>query len=359
MKKYNIYIHLKNIYIFFILLSLSIFFFSTAELKAKPFHIKNIEISKPFMLSFDKNEVINEGFKKAFFELIYLIINSSEQKKFKSTKLNEIKSMINSFTIEEEKFINDVYYVNLGVSFDKKKVFQYLETKNTFPSIPNKKKFLFIPIIIDEKINELSIFSNNQIFDNWNEENKSYYLIDYILPTEDLEDLDLLQSKYEFIEEYDFKEIINKYGLKESIVALIFKDKDGLRVLSRITIKNNVNLKNQLFKNVNIESDDQIKEVIEKLKTIYEDYWKNSNQINTSIKLILTLKVSNYDNKKISKFENILDETDFIYSYQISSFNKDHIYYKVIYNGTPKEFLNTMKEYNYTFDTQNKIWSLR
>ena len=75
------------------------------------------------------------------------------------------------------------------VSFDKKKVFEYLEAKNTFPSIPDKKKFLFIPIIIDEKINELSIFSNNQIFDNWNEENKSYYLIDYILPTEDLEDL--------------------------------------------------------------------------------------------------------------------------------------------------------------------------
>ena len=234
-----------------------------------------------------------------------------------------------------------------------------METKNTFPSIPNKKKFLFIPIIIDEKINELSIFSNNKIFDNWNEENKSYYLIDYILPTEDLEDLDLLKSKYEFIEKYDFKEITDKYDLKESIVALIFKDKDGLRVLSRIKIKNNINLRNQLFKNVNIDNQDQLKDVIEKLKTIYEDYWKNSNQINTSIKLNLTIKVSSYNNKKISKFENVLDETDFIYSYQISSFNKDHIYYKVIYNGTPKDFLNTMKEFNYTFDTQNKVWLLR
>ena len=96
MKKYNIYIHSKNIYIFFIFLSLSIFFFSTEELRAKPFHIKNIEVSKPFMLNFDKNEVINEGFKKAYFELISLIVNSSEQKKFKITKLSEINGDITS-----------------------------------------------------------------------------------------------------------------------------------------------------------------------------------------------------------------------------------------------------------------------
>ena len=134
-----------------------------------------------------------------------------------------------------------------------------------------------------------------------------------------------IKKNYEIIEQYDFKEITDKYDLKESIVALIFKDKDGLRVLSRIKIKNNINLRNQLFKNVNIDNQDQLKDVIEKLKTIYEDYWKNSNQINTSIKLNLTIKVSSYNNKKISKFENVLDETDFIYSYQISSFNKDHI----------------------------------
>ena len=33
----------------------------------------------------------------------------------------------------------------------------------------------------------------------------SNYLIDYILPTEDLEDLNLIKSKYEYIEEYNFK----------------------------------------------------------------------------------------------------------------------------------------------------------
>ena len=51
--------------------------------------------------------------------------------------------MIESFSIKEEKFINERYYVNLGVSFNKKKVFNFLEKKNIFPSVPIKKNFIY------------------------------------------------------------------------------------------------------------------------------------------------------------------------------------------------------------------------
>ena len=51
--------------------------------------------------------------------------------------------MIRSFTIKEEKFIDDTYYVSLGVSFSKKKFFTYLENKNIFPSVPQKKFFIY------------------------------------------------------------------------------------------------------------------------------------------------------------------------------------------------------------------------
>ena len=56
--------------------------------------------------------------------------------------------MIETFSIKEEKFIDELYYVNLDVSFNKKKLLNYLEKKNVFPSIPLKKKIFFIPIII-------------------------------------------------------------------------------------------------------------------------------------------------------------------------------------------------------------------
>ena len=51
----------------------------------------------------------------------------------------------------------------------------------------------------------------------------NYDLIDYVLPSEDLEDINLLRQNYEFIEDYDFKDITKKYSLENSIIALIFK----------------------------------------------------------------------------------------------------------------------------------------
>ena len=51
--------------------------------------------------------------------------------------------MIETFSIKEEKFIDELYYVNLDVSFNKKKLLNYLEKKNVFPSIPLKKNFFY------------------------------------------------------------------------------------------------------------------------------------------------------------------------------------------------------------------------
>ena len=91
--------HSRILYIFFIFLSLYIFFFSTFKVQAKAFEINNVEISKPFEINFDKNRVIDEGFRQAFFELISLTVDS-KNKKFEnlfgqntrnSTKENRMK----------------------------------------------------------------------------------------------------------------------------------------------------------------------------------------------------------------------------------------------------------------------------
>ena len=351
-------IHFRNLYIFFAYLSLIIFFFSTTKVYGKAFDINNIEISRPFEINFDKNKVIDEGFKKAFLELISLIVNTSDKKKISKTKLNEIKGMVETFSIKEEKFIKEIYYVNLGVSFNKKKVFNYLEEKNIFPSIPEKKKILFLPIIINENKKDLLLFSKNEIFNKWNSFSKSFHLIDYILPTEDLEDLNLIKSKYNDIEKYDFKEISTKYNLDDSIVALIFKNEKTIRVLNRISISGNVVLKNQSFADTDINDPNEVEKLINELKIVYEDYWKNFNQINTSIKLTLNIKIDSSENLKISEFEKTLNDKDLIYDFFIIKFDKDFILYQIIFNGTPNNFLKTMKDNNYNFNTNNKIWIL-
>ena len=350
--------YLRNLYILFIVLSLNIFFFSTTKVLAKSFEINDIEISKPFENNFNKNIVIDTGFKEAFSKLIQTIIRSADYKKVKNIKLNEIKAMVDSFSIKEEKFIDQNYYVNLGVSFNKKKIFKYLEKKNIFPSQIIKEKFLFIPIIIDENDNDLKIFSNNLVYEKWNTINQEYHLINYLLPTEDLEDLSIIKQNYDLIENYDFKEIIKKYYLENCIIALFFKNGQEVRILSKIITKNKVVINNDSFPEFDLQNEEKINSLISRLKNTYEDTWKNYNQINTSIKLPIVLRVDNQNFTKLINFENTLSELDLVNYFSIKKFNNKYLYYEIIFNGTPTNFLNIMKDKNYKFDTQKKIWIL-
>ena len=349
----------KRLYIFFWILSLIIFFFSTEKVVAKSFDINDIEISKPFKKNFDKNKVIDDGFKKAFLELIYRLTKSSDYKKLENFDLNEIKSMIETFSIQEEKFINQVYHLILGVSFNKKEIFNYLEKKNIYPSQIINEKFLFIPIIIDENINDVLIFSNNPIYANWNKNQESYELIEYLLPSEDLEDLNLIKRNLDNIEIYDFSEITKKYYLNNHIISLIFKSKDEIRVLSKIYNEKNEIIKNNSFQNLNLDNEQDLVFFINNLKILFEDTWKRLNEINTSIKLSIIIKTENNNLGKSARFELDLDDIDLVNDYYIQKFNNEFIFYEILFNGTVQNFINIMENRKYNLDTQKKIWILK
>ena len=146
--------------------------------------------------------------------------------------------------------------------------------------------------------------------------------------------------------------------MEDSIVSILFKKDNDVRVISRITIKDKVFLKNKLFENINLNDINQVAKIIQNLRNDYEDYWKNLNLINTSLKLPLTIKIKNENKQKIFNFENIINEQDLIYDFSIIKYNKDFIIYNVIFNGTPNIFLKKMQENDFNIDTQNKIWTL-
>ena len=348
---------LKYLYIYFLVLALSLSFFSTS--KAKEFFIDEIEIQEKLENDFNKEKLINEGFIKAFEELMNKLVQSGNLAKTKDIKLNEVKSMVETFTIKEEKFINKTYSLNLGVSFNKKKVFNFLDKKNIFPSEIKEEQFLFIPILLDQVNDDILIYSNNEIYNKWNFRDKKSFLLKYVLPTEDLEDLNTIRENYQDIENYNFDKIIEKYFLNNSIVAIFFKKEKETKVLSKIVFKGEKIIKSNSFVNINFENEKDLDKIILQLKTVYEDFWKEENLINTSIKLPLSIQIDSKDYDISSRFEKTLNGIDLVNSFSISSFNKDYIFYEIIFNGTPKNFLDIMQEYDFNFDTQNKIWILK
>ena len=161
------------------------------------------------------------------------------------------------------------------------------------------------------------------------------------------------------MESYNFSEIIKKYNLNEYIISIIYKENNTIKVLNKINFNQEEDLKNISFQNLNIDNYKEADKLIESLKSVYENHWKSKNEINTSLKISLTISINNNDNSEISKFEEILDNTDFIYDYYIYKFNNKDSFYKITFNGAPDHFLKFMKNKNYEFNIQNKIWSVK
>ncbi len=349
---------LQNLYNFFLFLALLNIFFSTGNSQAKTFSINDVEISTPFEINFNKDEIIDRGFTEAFNELILSIVQSKDQTKLKNTSIKKIKGMIETFSIKEEKFVDEIYYLKLNVSFNKKNIFDLLEAKNIFPSLPLKKNFLFIPVFVDQNKNQVSIFSENKLFNNWNLNIKKYSLLNYVLPTQDLEDFNLIKKNIENLESYNFRDITDKYNIEDYIIMIVFKNNQKIRVFSKISYSQKNNLKNFNFNKIDFNNDKDLNKFIDNLKLVYEDFWKSQNEINTSVKLSLNISINNTNNIKINKFEKTLSDMDFIYNFYIYKFDNKHNFYKVIFNGTPDKFLDVMNYHNYEFQIKNKIWVL-
>ena len=352
------FIKLKSLYNFFLFLSLLNIFFSTENSVAKTFSIKEIEISSPFNASFDKNKIINRGFVEAYEELILTIAQSKDQKKLQNTSTKEVKSLVETFSIVQESFIDEIYNLTLNVEFNKKSFFELLEKKNVFPSSIVQKDLIFFPIEVDEEKNEIFLFSESQLFKNWNFKKEKHHQLNYILPNEDIDDYNLIKKNINNLEDFDFREISKKYNFEDFIIMIVFKNNQEIRVLNQIVFNKNQNLKNFKFKNINLENLEDLKKFIDKQKTVFEDYWKLKNIINTSIKLDLTISVDNSNIIKIDQFEEALSSIELVNKFNIFKFDNKKNIYKVIFNGTRDQFLNVMKDYDYFFEIKNKIWVL-
>ena len=284
---------------------------------------------------------------------------STYKKRLNQTNIENIKSLIDSFNISDEKFINNKYYAKFNVNFDKRKTLKFFEDNNIFPSIPKKVDVLFIPVLINSKSEKLIMFNENPIFLNWNKNMKISDLINYIPPNEDIEDRIFLESNLKIIEDYNFEEIIKKYAIENFIINIIYQKENNLKVLSKIKLNDNYKIVNSNYQNIDLENEESVKNFIYKLKDIYEDNWKELNIINTSIKLSVTMSLPSSNIDKIKLFESSMDNLDLVSSFYILSFNNKKIYYKTVYNGTPKQLLKAIKNSGFEVENDNKNWNIK
>ena len=216
-----------------------------------------------------------------------------------------------------------------------------------------------IPILVDAETESVYLFNDNIFYKKWNYTIKNYQLLDYLLPSEDLEDLNKIQEISSSIETFDFLNLIKKYDLKDYIISIIYKNKDEIKILSKINFNNSLKINNQKYAKIDLDIEKDFNEILNNLKSIYEDEWKKNNEINTSIKLPINISIKSQDYKKIIRLEDAFTNIDLLSSFYILNFNNKYTQYRIIYNGSPKTFFNDMNNRNFNFVMKNNIWTIK
>ena len=242
----TIFLNLKKTYIIFFITLL--FIISTiSKSHSFVFKVNNIQVTEPFNSNFKKNKVIDKAIILAFKKLLNMTVLKDEMHKISTFNVNEIKNLIDSFNIRDEKFINNTYNATFEINFNKQNTFLYIEKKNIYPSIPNVKKVMVLPILLDPQLQSVNIFNKNPFYTHWNSYIKDYHLINYILPSEDIDVVKALNDNFSDLEEYNFSDIIQNYNINEYIICLIYKEEENLKVFSKIKFGNKLKIKTKFF----------------------------------------------------------------------------------------------------------------
>ncbi len=357
------YFFKKNIsnclYIFFIFLTFNFIEFSTKEVLAKTFVVSKIEVEEKYNLNFNKLKVMDRGFKKAFQDISQMILERKDLDKIKNTTINDIKKLIEKFSILDEKFINQKYKSIMEVEFNRKKLIKFLDSKNITISLPKKINVFFIPVMIDLETNNFNYLNENIFAENWESIEKNYFQISYIIPNEDAEDYLSIKNNLEDIENYNFEKILNKYYSENFIIMIIFKNKNNIKFYSKINFDDKFEILSKNFKDKNVNNQTDLNSMILNIKNEYEDNWKSINKMSSSTSVPIRLSLESNNTKKSLKLENALGNLDFVNSYNIEKFDSNMIIYKVYYSSSPKRFLKDILSYDISIDTSSSNWKIK
>ena len=347
------------LYIFFIFLTCNLIEFSTNKAFSKTFVISNVEVEEKYNLNFNKLNVIDRGFKKAFQDLSRMILERKDLDKTSNTSIDDIKKLIDNFSILDEKFISNKYKSIMEVQFNRRKLIQFLNSKNIMSSLPKNIEVFFLPVLVDLQSNSFNYLNDNTFVKHWKDVEKNYFQIKYILPNEDVEDYFTIKNNLKNIENYNFKEIIKKYNLDNYIVMIILKKNETIKLYSKIQFEDKFIVINENFTDKNIENKSDLYSLILNIKNIYEDNWKTLNKISSSTSVPIRLFVEANNIEKSLKLENTLNSLAFVNGYKIEKFDNREVVYKINYLSNPKRFLKDIVSYDIIIDTTSTNWKIK
>ncbi len=319
------------------------------------FTVDNIKITGEINIKDYRNKHLKSAYKKGFQKLITNIVKKENAKKLLSTDFKTIQSLISSYRILDESVLDDKYNLEVSIIFDKTLVTKYFFKQNISYSEAKNLEIIVYPILIID--DELQVLSKNKFFNEWNEED-IFENINFILPVENLEDINFIKTNLPDLEELDLSKLVDNYEIKNSTILILRYYKKKLNIF----IKTNFN-EAKKFSKIDFKLDDldnrQVRlDIIKNLKLYINEIWKEENIIDISTPSFLTLNFEIENPESLEKIINKVKNISLIDTYSIKKLDMKNAKVKIKFFGKIKNLQESFDKIGFNYKIINDQWNL-
>ena len=300
------------------------------------FSVDNIEISNEN--SKKKEEILDIAFKKAFLKLIDRLLLEKDYQKISEIKLIQIKALISHYQIKnsEKEGLKE-----LNVSFDRERMHNFFYENNIFYSDIISTEVIFFPLLITDK--QYFVYSKNFFYENWNNKNSSD-LIQYTLPVESIENLQIIEKYKENMIDIDINEFFKEYNINNKVFATIEIDEKNAKIFLNTKIRGSKIKKTIKVEKNNLNEIELNDKIILRIKDLIKDLIKSQNLIDVRTPSFLNVKINLANKNTLVEFDNRVKKIDLIDEFYVQQLNKDYVLVKIRYLGKISKIMNKLKD---------------
>tara|TARA_Y100000590_G_scaffold392598_1_gene470119 strand:- start:4670 stop:5752 length:1083 start_codon:yes stop_codon:yes gene_type:complete len=343
----------------FIILTATIFsslFFTKSLSEENVFVVDNVVVEGEININFTREKYIDKAFINSFDKLMSKVLLTKDFNKLDNIKLSQIRSLIKSFQIVEESYKQDTYKGIFKIYYNDSKIKQLLVQKNISFSEPKKISAVFFPVLFIN--NDFLNFSENYFYKKWLEVEVENELINFIMPIEDLDDIEKIKQMRNQIDMLNFDNFILKYNTTNYIFSIMDFQNNKLNIYLKTNFNNSELTKNITYDLNDFKNENELKIILKELKFKIIDIWKSENIINLATPLSINVK---FNFNKVSDLDNLkkaLYKINIIEKHFLDEFDINTSIFKIYYFGNPKKLSNELFGLGYDLINNQGKWEI-
>ena len=178
-------------------------------------------------------------------------------------------------------------------------------------------------------------------------------LIEYILPNENLDDIEFINKNKDNLESININKILSVYDVNDYIFLIIKPTKSKIDFFLKGIVSKKKIIKNISFYNIEKNEEINYQNSIKKIKKEIEEILKIQNLIDVRTPSFLNIILD------IDKDDDLLSEIDLIENYYVLELSKDYAKIKIKYLGKIDKMKEKLTKHGIDIEVSNNSWKLK